>query len=140
VLLHQYVVVALLNYFERTIPNDISIDHTTTPPSLCLRRKNQGQTQVASSGNPVIVVEIVAGHGYVDTPSEDIDENALLCKPELKAQYHWRIELVPFAIVMHRLQADGRYIREARMTDRIKLDKPWPIDIALRSLLPPRLR
>jgi len=140
VLLHQYVLAALVNYFECTIPDNILVNHTTTPPSLCLTRKNRERATATSSTAPVIAVVIVAGTGGIDTSTEDVRENALLGKLELNAQYHWRIELVPFTVVMHRIQADGQYMRGTRMTDRIKLDKPWPIDIALRCLLPPQLR
>jgi Uma2 family endonuclease len=139
--LHQVLAAALCIHFDRTAPEplvasqavEIRFTRRTTriPDVLVVESEEPGRHWFAPA-EVVLAVEI-------ESPGSITDDR--VTKPAIYARHgiphYWRIELDPVVVHVYHLEDDVyREIATLKADERIVLDEPLPIDIAVADLLP----
>jgi Uma2 family endonuclease len=74
----------------------------------------------------------------IESPGSHVEDR--VTKPAIYARHgipnHWRIELDPIRVRLHRLGSGDLYRESGVVEDRLTTDEPFPVDLALADLLP----
>jgi Uma2 family endonuclease len=138
--LHQAVVMLLFSRLDPTVPPDLAVI-----PAMKIRFDRQ-LTRIVDL--LVVPVPDPARHWFapdevllaieIESPGSHVEDRFM--KPALYAAHgiphFWRIELDPIRVRLYRLGSDEASRQVGSSDERISVDEPFPVDVALTDLLP----
>jgi Uma2 family endonuclease len=137
---HQAVSGRLYAVLDDVAPPDLAVTQAvevrftrqlTRIPDLLVVQSDQPTRHWFAPAEVLLAVEI-------ESPGSHAEDR--LMKPAIYARHgiphYWRIELDPVAVRIHRLGSGDTYLESGSSAERLTVDEPFPVDVALTDLLP----